>query len=116
MIERLQIYKDAYLLTGKIYDAIPQMEKLHRYTIGSKILDSSLDMFKWITMANKARGCERIKALDEFLVNFEQLRVYLKLCTDFKLFKMKTLIEFFKIIDSISRQLSGWRVATTRAQ
>ena len=116
MIERLQIYKDAYLLTGKIYEAMPQMEKLHQYTIGSKMLDASLDMFKWITLANKGRGDERLKALDAFLVNFEQLRVYLKICTDFKLLKMNTLIEFFKIIDNISRQLSGWRASTTRTQ
>ena len=49
MIEKLSIYKDAYLLTNKIYNAMPQMDKMHRHTIGSRILDSSLDMFKWIT-------------------------------------------------------------------
>ena len=49
MIEKLSIYKDAYLLTNKLYNAMPQMDKMHRHTIGSRILDSSLDMFKWIT-------------------------------------------------------------------
>lgn len=55
MIEKLSIYKDAYLLTNKLYNAMPQMDKMHRHTIGSRILDRSLDMFKWITLANKAR-------------------------------------------------------------
>ena len=58
MIEKLSIYKDAYLLTNKLYNAMPQMDKMHRHTIGSRILDSSLDMFKWIiknTLINKRK-------------------------------------------------------------
>ena len=61
MIEKLSIYKDAYLLTNKIYRAMPQMEKMHRHSIGPKILDSSLDMFKWITIANKTKGTRHSK-------------------------------------------------------
>lgn len=116
MIERLQIYKDSYTLTGKIYAAQPQMAKLHKYTLGSRMLDTSLDMFKWISLANKSRGQERIEMLDGFFVNFEQLRVYLKICSDNKIIKMQALVEMFKLIESISKQLSGWRAATTRAQ
>lgn len=75
MIEKLSIYKDAYLLTNKIYIAMSQMDKMHRYTIGSKILDCSLDMFKWITLANNTREKqERIKYLDNFLSDFEMLK------------------------------------------
>ena len=58
MIEKLSIYKDAYLLTNKLYNAMPQMDKMHRHTIGSRILDRSLDMFKWIiknTLINKRK-------------------------------------------------------------
>lgn len=116
MIERLQIYKDSYALTGKIYAAMPQMAKLHRYTLGTRILDSSLEMFKWISLANKARGKDRLEMLDGFFVNFEQLRVYLKICSDNKIIKLGTLVEMFKLIDNISKQLSGWRAATARAQ
>lgn len=48
MIEKLQVYRDAYNLTGKIYASMPEMERMHRFTIGSKMLDASLDMFKWM--------------------------------------------------------------------
>ena len=86
MIEKLSIYKDAYLLTNKLYNAMPQMDKMHRHTIGVRILDSSLDMFKWITLANKAREKqERINYLDEFMSSFEMLRVYLRICADNKI-------------------------------
>lgn len=116
MIEKLSIYKDAYLLTNKLYNAMPQMDKMHRHTIGSRILDISLDMFKWITLANKAREkTERIKYLDEFMADFEMLRVYLRICADNKILKLNILTDLFILIDSVSKQLSGWRYAITRA-
>lgn len=115
MIERLQIYKDSYALTGKIYTAIPQMAKLHKYTLGERMLDSSLEMFKWITLINKAKGKERVEMMGHFFVNFEQLRVYLRICSDNKIIKIKSLVGMFKLIENISKQLSGWRAATVRA-
>lgn len=115
MIEKLQIYRDSYNLTGKIYASMPEMERMHRFTIGSKMLDASLDMFKWIILANNTRiKDERLKYLDEFISNFEKLRVFLRICSDFKLIKMNTLADLFILTDSISKQTNGWRNATTR--
>ena len=115
MIEKLQIYKDTYTLTGKLYQVMPMMDKMHRHVIGVKILDCSLEMFKWITLANQAREkSERMKYLDSFLCTFEQLRVYLRICSDFKLLKLTALADIFLLTTSISKQLSGWRNATTR--
>ena len=115
MIEKLNIYKDAYTLTGKLYAAMPQIEKMHRYSIGTRILDCSLNMFKWITLANKAREkSERLKYLDDFMTDFEMLRVYLRICADNKFIKLTTLTDLYILIESISKQLSGWKYATTR--
>ena len=117
MIERLQIYKDSYTLTTRIYDSLPQMARIHKHTLGARLLDSSLEMFKWISLANKSWGQQRVEMLDSFFVCFEQLRVYLKICSDNKIIKLTSLVEMFKLIGNISRQLSGWRSATaTRAQ
>ncbi|HRR50019.1 MAG TPA: four helix bundle protein [Bacteroidales bacterium] len=115
MIEKLQIYKDSYLLAGKLYQAMPQMDKMHRHVIGTKILDCALDLFKWISLANQSREKgERMRYLDSFLSTFEQLRVYLRICNDFKLLKLSTLSDIYLLTTSISKQLSGWRNATTR--
>lgn len=115
MIEKLQIYKDSYLLAGKLYQAMPQMDKMHRHVIGARILDCSLDVFKWISLANQSRDkVERIKYLDSFMSSFEQLRVYLRICSDFKLLKLSTLTDIYIITTNISKQLTGWRNATTR--
>ena len=115
MIEKLQIYKDTYLLTSKLYAAFPQMERSQRHILGAKMLDCAIDLFKWITLANKAmEKTERLKYLDEFLTQFELLRVYLRICSDNKLLKLNTLTDLHILISNISRQLSGWKYATTR--
>ena len=36
MIEKLKVYKDTYLLVNKIYEMLPKMERMHRYTIKKK--------------------------------------------------------------------------------
>lgn len=108
MIEKLGIYKDAYLLTNKIYNAMPQMDKMHRFTIGTRILNSSLDMFKWITLANNTRDkIERLKYLDSFLSDFEMLRVYLRICTDNKILKLNTLRLKVKVDNETYRKCLG---------
>ncbi|MGE4284451.1 MAG: four helix bundle protein [Clostridia bacterium] len=117
MVEKLSIYKDTYTLTNKIYNAMPQIAKSHRYLIGSKMIDSSLNLFKWITMANKNRNKEeRLKYLDCFLCEFELIRTYMRICADNKFLKLSTITDIQILISNISRQLSGWISATTRMQ
>jgi hypothetical protein len=113
MIEKLQIYKDSYLLATKIYIAVPHMERMHKHIIGAKMIDTSMELFTHITLANKNKE-ERLKHLDNFLTTFECLRVQIKMCADMKLIKISTLTDMFLIVESISNQLSGWRKSTSR--
>lgn len=115
-MDKLKIFKDSYTLTNKIYAAMPEMTKLHRYSMGSMLLNSSLEMFKWISIVNNARGAERVAYMTDFFINLEQVRVYLRLCSDNKILKLSTLVDMFKMLDDISNQLSKWRASTVRTQ
>ena len=116
MIERLQIYKDTYRLTDMMYKAMPQMAKTHRHVIGARLLDTALDLFKWISLANQTRDKqERLKYLDCYLCSFEQLRTYLLICNDNALFKISTIVSMQQITTALGKQLQGWRSATSRA-
>ena len=115
MTEKLQIYKDTYSLVRLLYAAMPQMDKTHRRQIGARIIDSALDMTKWIVMANNTRDKqERLVYMNHLTSSFEALRVCLRLSTDMKLIKLSTLSGIFLLTDNIARQLSGWRAVTTR--
>ena len=112
MIEKLQIYKDTYLLTTKIYTAVPHMDRMHKHIIGVKMIDTSMDLFTHITLANKNKE-ERMKHLDNFLTTFECLRVQIRMCADLKLIKLSTLTDMFLIVENISGQLKGWKISTS---
>lgn len=92
------------------------MDKMHRRQIGERIIDSSLDMTKWIVMANNTRDKqERLVYMNNLTSSFETLKVCLRLSTDMKLIKLSTLAGIFLLTDNIARQLSGWRSVTTRS-
>lgn len=115
MIEKLQIYKDTYMLTTKLYSVMPHMEKMHKHLIGARMLDTSIQLFTHIALANKATDkAERMTHLDGYLSTFETLRVQIRICSDMKLLSITTLADLFLIVDNISRQLAGWRAATSR--
>lgn len=114
MIEKLGIYKSSYELTSKIYTCVPHMEKMHKHLIGVKMLNSSINLFSHIAMANKTKDKkERLGYINDFLIEFESLRVMLKICNDFKLLKLNSLTDMFLIVEDINTQLSAWRNKTT---
>lgn len=115
MIERLQIYKTTYALTIRLYKALPQMEKMHKHIIGKRILETSLELFKWVSLANQAREKdERLGYLKSYLSAFEELKTLLRICNDIKLLKLSTITEAQVLLTDISKQLSGWIGATSR--
>ena len=64
MIQQLAIYKETHKLVNLIYKIMPEMERMHRHIIGVRILNVSLELFKWITMANQSREKElRVKII-----------------------------------------------------
>ena len=115
MIQQLAIYKETYKLVNLLYRIMPEMERMHRHVIGVRIMDVSLELFKWITMANQSREKElRLKYLDAFICEFEQIKNLLRICNDNSILKLSSVTSAQLIINGISKQAVGWRNATSR--
>ena len=115
MIQQLAIYKETYKLVNLLYRIMPEMERMHRHVIGVRIMDVSLELFKWITMANQSREKElRLKYLDAFICEFEQIKNLLRICNDNNILKLSSVTSAQLIINGISKQAVGWRNATSR--
>lgn len=113
MIEKLEVYKKSYELTEIIYRALPEMERFHRFTVGSRMIDCALEMFKWISLANNTKDkAQRLNYLDGVCTNFEQLKVYVKICSDFRIIKIQSQARMYVLIEDISKQLCGWKRVT----
>ena len=62
-----------------------------------------------ICRANKAKS--KTEYLEAFLDDFEVLKLEIRICVDLKILPMKKQAEIALLMDSIGRQITGWRNA-----
>lgn len=62
-----------------------------------------------IYRANKAKS--KTEYLETFLDDFEILKLEVRLCVDLKILPMKKQAELAFLMDSIGKQITGWRNA-----
>ena len=62
-----------------------------------------------IYRANKAKS--KTEYLEKFLDDFEILKLEVRLCVDLKILPMKKQAELAFLMDSIGKQITGWRNA-----
>jgi len=62
-----------------------------------------------IYRANKAKS--KTEYLEAFLDDFEVLKLEIRICVDLKILPMKKQAEIALLMDSIGRQITGWRNA-----
>ncbi|MFH1003901.1 MAG: four helix bundle protein, partial [Bacteroidota bacterium] len=68
-----------------------------------------LHLVKSIYRANKSTN--KKEHLETFLDNFELLKLEIRLCTDMKILSIKKQAELSGLMDSIGKQITGWRNA-----
>jgi 23S rRNA-intervening sequence protein len=95
----LPIYKDVYKLILMIFDRTKDFSREYKYTLGQDIKRDSMFLVRSIYRAN--RNIDKRQYLEEFLDNFEILKLELRLCADLKLLSIKHLAEVSKMLDII---------------
>lgn len=110
----LPVYRDTYKLVSLLVDYVGCMNKKFKYSIGDKITKTSLDLFEYLQLANRAIDNKqyRIKMLDGFLIKFELLKVLLRLCNEKQLFSLKQCTRVAELTELIERQIYGWKKST----
>lgn len=97
----LPIYKDVYKLILMIFDRTKDFSREYKYTLGQDIKRDSMFLVRSIYRAN--RNIDKRQYLEEFLDNFEILKLELRLCADLKLLSIKHLAEVSKMLDIIGK-------------
>ena len=83
----LPIYKDVYKLILQIFEFTKDFSREYKYTLGQDMKRDVLMLVRSIYRAN--RNTEKRQYLEEFLDNFEILKLEIRLCTDLKLISIK---------------------------
>ncbi len=110
----LPIYKDSYRLLLLLYQLTRNFNREYKYTLGQEMKTTGMQMVQNIFRANSAQDkTEPLLRLSDAL---ELLKLELRLCVDMRLITPVQQAQVWELIDSISKQLSGWRKAGIQNQ
>ena len=109
----LPVYRETYQLILKIFECTRDFPKEYKYTLGQDMRRDALQLARSIYRANKTT--DKKAPLDTFLDEFELLKLEIRLCTDLKVLSFKKQAELSVLMDSIGKQITGWRAYSNRA-
>jgi hypothetical protein len=104
----LPVYRDTYQLILKIFEVTKDFPK--EYTLGQDMKRDALQLVRSIYRANKSTA--KTVHLETFLDEFELLKLEIRLCINMKVLSFKKQAELSVLMDSIGKQVTGWRNAS----
>ncbi|MEI6067368.1 MAG: four helix bundle protein [Methylococcaceae bacterium] len=106
----LPVYRDTYKLILKIFEITKDFPKEYKYTLGQDMKRDALQLVRRFYRANKS--AQKKELLENFLDEFELLKLEIRLCVDMKIVSFKKQAEVTVLMDSIGKQVTGWRNAS----
>ena len=106
----LPVYRDRYALILKIFEYTKEFSKEYKYTLGEDMKRDALRLVRSIYRANKHKN--RVEYLEIFLDEFELLKLEIRLCADMKLLSIKKQSILSGFMESVGKQVIGWRNAS----
>ncbi|RTY39572.1 four helix bundle protein [Chlorobium phaeovibrioides] len=106
----LPVFRDVYQLILLLFAYTREFPREYRYTLGQDIKRDSIVLVRSIYRANKAKS--KAEYLEVFLDDFEVLKLEVRLCVDMKILSLKKQAEVAGLMESIGKQVTGWRNAS----
>lgn len=105
----LKVFKDVYNLILKIFEYTSDFPREYKYTLGQDMKRDGVVLVRSIYRANKSKT--KTEYLEAFLDDFEVLKLEVRLCVDMRILTIKRQSEIALLMDSIGKQITGWRNA-----
>ena len=87
----------------------------HKYTLGEKLKEASLQVLIQVYKANKSKKENRMAFLDIAREQLEIIRLLCRVTKDLQIIGGKTYININLKIEELSKQLTAWQKYTARA-
>lgn len=114
LYQDLPVFADVYTLTHKIFLFTQDYPREYKFTLGQDMKRDCLVLLRSIYRINKST--DKVAHLEAFLDDFELLKLEIRLSGDLKLLPTKKHSELIMLMDSIGKQITGWRNASLRAR
>jgi hypothetical protein len=109
----LPVFRDVYELTTVLFEVTQHFPREYKFTLGQDMKRDCLVLLRSIYRINRAH--DKVTHLESFLDDFELLRLEIRLATDLKLMSVRKQAQLAVVMDSIGRQVIGWRNASRNA-
>ena len=93
----------------KIFEFTKDYPREYKFTLGQDMKRDAIVLVRSIYRANKAKN--KTEYLEQFLDDFEILKLEIRLCVDLKIMSYKKQSEIAVLMDGIGKQITGWRNA-----
>lgn len=107
LAQELPIYRDTYQLILLLFDSTKHFSREYKYTLGQDIKRDAIQLVRSIYRANRNR--EKRQYLEEYLDNFELLKLEIRLCKDLKLLSIRRYVTISQLMEQIGKQATGWK-------
>ena len=106
----LPVFQDVYRLVLLLFQYTTNFPREYKFTLGQDMKRDGLALVRSIYRANKAK--EKAQYLEQFLDDFELLKLEIRLAVDLRLVTIKQQAELTLLLSSIGKQITGWRNAS----
>ena len=103
----LPVYKDTYQLVLDIFAVTKEYPREYKHSLGQDMKRDVMELIRCIYRANRSE--HKQAHLEAFLEQFELLKLELRVSHDLQLLGLKRYTEISVIIDSIGKQVTGWK-------
>jgi len=106
----LPVFKDTYQLTLKIFELTQHFSREYKFSLGQDMKRDCVTLVRSIYRANKTKS--RTEYLEQFMDEFEVLKLEIRLCKDLRLITTKQQAHLALAMEKIGKQITGWRNAS----
>ena len=106
-MDKLIVFQKSYQFLFWVRPTVERFSKVHKYSLGIEFEKVVLTMLSNIVRANYAE--KKHEFIAEALVDYELIRVYLRLSFEYKLINKRQFTFSSKKLDEIGRLLRGWK-------
>ena len=103
----LPVFQKAYDLNLEIFRTTHSFPREYKYSLGQKIKEISSELLDLIVIANSKEN--KGPYFSEIEIRIERLRIQLRTAYDLGVIKTRRLEFLNRLLEEISKQVSGWR-------
>ena len=112
--EELPLYRDTYRLLNDLLLLSQEFPRFFRYSMGSRMVDLTLDMLSLIYKANSSY--EKVGILTEFLDRYRMLQMLFRVCVEQKIITERKYASYGLLLGKIGKQATSWKQYNERGQ